>query len=115
MISALVLGFVVCGWRLSVEIPDPDLDALSRAAFLDALAEAHISRKEACALMGFSKSHFSEIENGTKSMPSHTRLLKLPWVFWQHYLPKLAYTVTLKNVIEIANDARVRASIKRSA
>lgn len=108
--SAPLLFLFACTLVLpsAAVLPDPDLERATRDALLDALAEAHITHKEAYLLMSFSKGHWSDICAGLKPTPSHTRLLKLPWAFWQAYLPKLAYAVARKNVIEIAQDMRFR-------
>lgn len=108
MITALVLGFVVCGWRLSIDVPDPDMNTLMRDALLDALSDAHLTQKDAYMSMGYSKSHWSEICAGTKSLPSTNRMLRLPARFWFAYWPRVIYVVGRKQALEVREDFRLK-------
>lgn len=94
--------------QLSTVQPDPELERITRLAFLDALLEAHITHKEAYMLLGYSKGHWSDMCAGERPMPNHTRMLMLPWSFWASYLPRLAYAVLQKNMKEITEDSQIR-------
>ncbi len=94
---------LACGLALTLRATaaavDPELERLALRALLDALDDAHLCAKEVCALLNVSKGQWSEICSGQRHTPSHTRLLNLPWAFWQVYLPSLAWLLA-KHKIE---------------
>lgn len=96
--------------RMTATIVDPELERLALSAFLEALATARLSHKEGAALLGMSAGQFSEMVSGQRHTPTVTRLLNLPWPFWQAYLPSLAYLLTRKKVRDLVSDQQRRAS-----
>lgn len=110
-IALLTFGVVLTlSLRLTATIVDPELEHLALGAFLDALSAARLAHKEAAALLGMSAGQFSEMVSGQRHTPTVTRLLNLPWPFWQAYLPSLAYLLTRKKVRDLVSDSQRRAS-----
>lgn len=109
LLSLVAVGMAL-GLRLTATVVDPELERLALHAFLDALATARISHKEAYALLGMSAGQFSDMCAGKLHTPTVTRLLNLPWPFWQAYLPSLAYLLTRKKVRDLVSDQQRRAS-----
>lgn len=103
VLVVLVVGLSFIS-HLSTVQSDPELERVTRLAFLDALIEAHITHKEAYMLLGYSKGHWSDMCAGQRSLPNVTRMAKLPWKFWSAYLPKIAYAICQKNCSEITED-----------
>lgn len=94
--------------RLTATVSDPALERAALKALLDALRDAQMTHKEACALMAIAPSQWSEILNGQRHTPSHSRLLNLPWTFWQSYLPKLASVLVTHKLHDMVSDHHER-------
>lgn len=96
----------VLSLRMTASVADAELERLTLKALLDSLAVARISGKEASILLAMPPSQWTEICQGKRHLPSVTRLLNLPWPFWQAFLPSLAYVLTKKKVRELVLDER---------
>jgi len=78
-------------------------------AVLDALDRAHLTVKEAAALMRIDESQFRKQLRGEASNHlSLTRLMRLPYRFWLWLSPSLIYLVAKRNAEEIAESMRLR-------
>lgn len=108
---ALFVAVALCvalALRLTAAVDDPELERQSLDVLLDAIADAHLTNKEVCALLKLSAGQWSEICSGQRHTPSHTRLLNLPWAFWSAYLPALAFLLTkykLDNLVGMKRSA----------
>lgn len=100
----------VLALRLTATVTDPTLERECLVAMLAALLESGLTQKEAYMLLGYSKSQWSDICAGRLHTPSHSRLLNLPWRFWQLYLPKLAHVLVQHKVNDLTGDVQVRRS-----
>lgn len=107
------MTFVIVGalaLRLTATVTDPKLERECLVAMLAALLESGLTQKEAYMLLGYSKGQWSDICAGRLHTPSHTRMLNLPWRFWQLYLPKLAHVLVQHKVNDLTGDVQVRRS-----
>lgn len=103
VVVAVILPLFI---RYTAVIADPELERLALTALLDALDVAHLTAKEVCGLLKVSSGQWSEICSGQRHTPSHTRLLNLPWAFWQAYLPSLAFLLTKYKVDNLRSERR---------
>jgi len=88
--------------KLSASSTD-DLEKALGQAVLDSLDRAHITVKEAAAIMHLDESNFRKQLRGEPSNHiSLTRLLRLPYRFWLWLSPSLIYLVAKRNAEEIA-------------
>lgn len=87
-----------------------DLEQILGRAVLESLEHAHITVKEAAALMRLDESQFRKQLRGEPSNHlSLTRLVRLPYTFWLWFSPSLIYLVAKKNHAEIVESFSIRA------
>lgn len=91
-----------------------DLEQLLAQAVLDCLHAAHLTRKEAAAVMGIDEAQFNrQLRAEPMNHLSLSRLVRLASapagvVFWAHLGPRLAYLVAQRRYEEIADVFRIR-------
>lgn len=107
--AAVLIGLCLALGGAAVQI-DPELDTKIRLAFLDALVHAGLTHKEASMLLGIDKGQWSLICSGQRPFPSLTRLLALPWNFWNEFIPRLTAVLVRAKVDQVKADWIVRRS-----
>lgn len=110
------LGFLiiwVLAYRLMATSTD-DLEQILAQAVLDCLHAAHLTRKEAAALMGIDEAQLNrQLRAEPMNHLSLSRLVRLATapagvVFWAHLGPRLAYLVAQRRYEEISDVFRIR-------
>ncbi len=83
LVSAIAIANVATAGVL-----DPQLEADTIEALINALAAHHINDKEACLLLRYSAAQWSEIKSRKLRAPSLTRLTNLPLPVLHDFIPE---------------------------